>query len=160
MPKMKELRDASSHPGAAFFRRQIEMQALAVAGWIAWAEDRHEEALALLCYAADEEDALGKHPVSPGAIVPIRELPGDLYLEADRPAEALAAFERSLPLNPGRYRATAGAARAAERAGRTEIAPDHYRKLLDLARDGEGQRPETAQAKAFLEAEPSRVTSR
>jgi tetratricopeptide (TPR) repeat protein len=160
MAKMKDLRDASTHPGAAFFRRQLELQSIAVAGWIAWAEDRHDEALALLRYAADEEDALGKHPVSPGAIVPIRELLGDLYLELNRPAESLAAFERSLVLNPGRYRAIAGAARAAERAGRTEIARDRYRQLLDLAKDGDGQRPEMAQAKAFLAAEPARVSSR
>jgi tetratricopeptide (TPR) repeat protein len=160
MTKMKEMRDASSHPSAAFFRRQLEMQQLAVSGWIAWAESRHDEAIALLRYAADEEDALGKHPVSPGAIQPIRELLGDLYLELDRPAEALSAFERSLQLNPGRYRAIAGAARAAERAGRPEIARDHYRRLLDLAKDGDGRRPEMDRARAFLEGGPAPVTGR
>ncbi|HEV8700941.1 MAG TPA: tetratricopeptide repeat protein [Candidatus Polarisedimenticolia bacterium] len=160
MAKMKELRDASSHPSATFFRRQLELQMLAVAGWIAWSESRHDEAIALLRYAADEEDALGKHPVSPGAIVPIRELLGDLYLELKRPDDALAAFERSLQINPGRYRATAGAALAAERAGKAETAREHYRRLLDLAKDGDGQRPEMARAKAFLQADSSRVTSR
>jgi tetratricopeptide (TPR) repeat protein len=158
--KMKQLHDASTDPRAAFFRRQLELQMLAVNGWIAWADNRQDEALALLRYAADEEDALGKHPVSPGAIVPIRELLGDLDLELNRPVDALAAFERSLQLNPGRYRATAGAARAAELAGRTETARDYYRKLTDLARDGDGQRPELARARAFLGEGASGVTGR
>ena len=160
MSRMKDLRDASSQPSAAFFRRQLELQSLGVSGWIAWAEKRPDEAMALLRYAADEEDALGKHPVSPGAIVPIRELLGDLYLEVDRPADALAAFERSLQLNPGRYRAIAGAALAAERAGKTETARDYDRRLLDLAHDGDGQRPEIARARANLAAGPSTLSSR
>jgi len=160
MATMQQLHDASTDPRAAFFRRQLELQMLAVNGWVAWAESRQDEALALLRYAADEEDALGKHPVSPGAIVPIRELLGDLYLELNRPLEALAAFERSLQLNPGRYRATAGAARAAEAAGRMEAARDYYRRLTELARDGDGERPELARARAFLEGDSSGVTGR
>jgi tetratricopeptide (TPR) repeat protein len=160
MATMQHLHDASTDPRAAFFRRQLELQMLAVNGWVAWAESRQDEALALLRYAADEEDALGKHPVSPGAIVPIRELLGDLYLELNRPLEALAAFERSLQLNPGRYRATAGAARAAEAAGRMEAARDYYRRLTELARDGDGERPELARARAVLGGDPSGVTGR
>jgi tetratricopeptide (TPR) repeat protein len=142
MTKMQELHDASNDPRSAFFRRQLELQILAVNGWIAWADGRRDEALALVRYAADEEDALGKHPVSPGSIVPIRELLGDLYLEWNRPVDALAAFERSLQLNPGRYRATAGAARAAELAGKTDAARDYYHRLALLAKDGDGRRPE------------------
>ena len=150
MAKMKELKDASTDPRAAFFRRQLELQMLAVEGWIAWAENRHDEAIAFLRYAADEEDALGKHPVSPGAIVPIRELLGDLCLELNRPSDALAAFERSLQLNPGRYRATAGAAQAAEIAGKPETARDYYRRLIDLTAGSDGQRPEILRAKTYL----------
>jgi tetratricopeptide (TPR) repeat protein len=160
MTKMKELHDASDQPGAVFFRRQLELQQQAVAGWMAWAEGRRDEALSLLRGAAEEEDALGKHPVSPGAILPIRELLGDLDLEMDRPADALAAYERSLQLNPGRYRATAGAARAAERAGKKETARDYYRRLLELAKNGDGDRPEIAPAKAFLGEESADLGSR
>jgi len=160
MARIRELHDASSDPKFAYFRRQLELQELAVAGWIAWAESRTDEAIALLRYSADEEDALGKHPVSPGAIVPVRELLGDLYLELDRPADALIAFERSLELNPQRYRATAGAARAAELAGKTDVARDYYRKLLDLAENGDDQRPELAQARAFLDDATIRVSRR
>ena len=158
LARIDELHDASGDPKAAYFRRQLELQRLAVSGWIAFAEGRKDEAIALLRYAADEEDALGKHPVSPGAIVPVRELLGDLYLELERPADALLAFEQSLALNPQRYRATAGAARAAELAGQADVARGYYRKLLDLAQNGDEERPELAEARAFLGE--TRVTQR
>ena len=109
-------------------------------------------------YAADEEDALGKHPVSPGSIIPVREMLGDLYLELGRPANALTAYQQSLTLNPERYRAIAGAGRAAEKAGQAEVARDYYRKLLELAKAGDGQRPETEHARAFVEADTMRAS--
>jgi tetratricopeptide (TPR) repeat protein len=148
--RIKELHEASTDPRFAYFKRQLELQQLAIGGWIAWAEKRNDEAIALLRYAADEEDALGKHPVSPGSIVPVREMLGDLYLELGRPADALAAYEQSLTLNPERYRAIAGAGKAAEKAGKVDVARDYYRKLLELAKAGDGQRPETEHARAFV----------
>jgi tetratricopeptide (TPR) repeat protein len=160
LARMQQLHDASTDPAAAYFRRQLELQQLAVKGWLAWGEGRNDEAIAFLRYAADEEDALGKHPVSPGAILPVRELLGDLYLEIDRPADAVVAFEQSLALNPERYRAIAGAARAAERAGKTENARDYYTRLLDLAKPGDGTRPEIAQARAYLEKAAATVAGK
>ena len=88
--------------------------------------------------------------MSPGAILPVRELLGDLYLELSRPVDALAAYEQSLALNPERYRAIAGAAVAAERAGKAATARDYYTRLLELARPGDGTRPEMARARAYL----------
>ena len=158
--RIQELRDASTDVRFAYFKRQLELQQLAIAGWLARAEKRNDEAIALLRYAADEEDALGKHPVSPGSIVPVREMLGDLYLELGRPADALAAYESSLQLNPERYRAIAGAARAAEQAGKAEVARDYYRRLLDLTKDGDGQRPEMAQARAFLKDATTQASQR
>lgn len=156
--RIQELHDASTDPRFAYFKRQLELQQLAIGGWLAWAEKRHDEAIALLRYAADEEDALGKHPVSPGSIVPVREMLGDLYLELGRPADALASYEQSLALNPARYRAIAGAGQAAEKAGKPDVARDYYRKLLELARSGDGERPETAHARAFLGSETIRAS--
>jgi tetratricopeptide (TPR) repeat protein len=68
-----------------------------------------------------------------------------------RPAEALAAFEQSLQLNPGRFMGIYGAGRAAEAAGRRDAAGRYYKELLTLARSADGQRPELAQAHAYLE---------
>ena len=64
--------------------------------------------------AADEEDAVEKQPVTPGAILPTREQLGDLLLELKRPADALIEFERVLAMTPQRRNALAGKSRAHE----------------------------------------------
>ncbi len=60
---------------------------------LAFAEGHHAEALRALSAAADHEDAAGKHAISPGPLLPARELLGDLLLETGANAEALAAYE-------------------------------------------------------------------
>ena len=58
--------------------------------------------------AADREDATEKSAVTPGPIKPARELLGEMLMELERPAEALAAFETTLTKNRiGSARSTA-----------------------------------------------------
>jgi len=83
--------------------------------------------------AADLEDASDKHPVTPGSIVPARELLGDMLLEANQPAEALAEYERSLNAAPNRFHGLAGAAAAAEGAGDAAKARLYREKLVQVA---------------------------
>jgi tetratricopeptide (TPR) repeat protein len=116
--RLGQLRDSVTNPRFDYFRKHIDVQIQAASGWLAVGEGGRDEGLRRLREAADLEDALGKHPVSPGSVLPVRELLGQALMDADRPAEALAAFETSLRLNPGRLAATQGAARAAEKAGR------------------------------------------
>jgi hypothetical protein len=53
--------------------------------------------------AADAEDATEKHPVTPGPVIPARELLGELLLEMDQPALALTEFEKDLKQHPNRH---------------------------------------------------------
>jgi hypothetical protein len=76
-----------------------------------------DEALAMMRSAADLEDASDKYHVTPGSIVPARELLGDMLLEANQPAPALVEYERSLNSAPNRFHGLAGAAAAAEQVG-------------------------------------------
>jgi tetratricopeptide (TPR) repeat protein len=99
-------------PGAYDWAGQVEIQRLAAAGWIARAEKRDDEAVALLRSAADLEDSTDKHPVTPGPVLPAREQLGDLLLELSRPREALAAYEVSNRTAPNRRNGVAGAERA------------------------------------------------
>jgi len=110
----------------------VEAMRLAAAGWVAFAEGRKEEAVKLLTAAAEKEEAVGKHPVTPGAILPAREQLGDLLLELGKPREALAAYEASLTGAPKRFNGLAGAARAAELAGEQARARGFYEELLAL----------------------------
>jgi predicted negative regulator of RcsB-dependent stress response len=82
--------------------------------WVAQAEGKADEALKLMRAAADEDDAIEKRPVTPGAIVPAREQLGDLLLESNHPQEALREFERALTITPQRRTALMGMTHARE----------------------------------------------
>ena len=50
--------------------------------------------------AATMEDRTEKSAVTPGPLAPARELVGEMLLEMNRPAEALAEFEATLKKEP------------------------------------------------------------
>jgi tetratricopeptide (TPR) repeat protein len=116
---------------------------------IAFAGGAKPEALAALRKAADHEDALDKNAVSPGAILPAREILGDLLLETGANADALAAYEATLQIAPHRFNSVAGAARAAQLTGDRIKAGAYYADLLRLGEHAEGPRPALAQAHAY-----------
>lgn len=128
---------------------QVEIQRQAAAAWLARAERNNTEALRLMRSAADLEDSTDKHPVTPGPVLPARELLGDLLLELDRPAVALKEYEASLRESPNRLNGLYGAARAAERAGYRARAVAYYKRLTSLCSKGEGERVEIKHAKTF-----------
>jgi hypothetical protein len=110
----------------------VHAQRLAAESWLALATQDSAGAIRLSAQAADLEDVTEKHPVTPGAILPARELQGDLLLEVGRPADALAAYRAALALQPRRARSLAGAARAAQLAGDPAAARSFQRELRAL----------------------------
>ena len=88
MARMRQLREATTDIRFAYFQQHLDQQLRAVAAWVAAAEGKPDEALAGLRSAAEAEDLLGKNPVSPGALVPVREQLGDLLLQFERPKES------------------------------------------------------------------------
>jgi tetratricopeptide (TPR) repeat protein len=83
-------------------------------------------------------------------LYPLRELYGDLLLEAGDNAAALVAYETALKATPNRYRGVLGVGRAAAATGDRTKAAEHYAKLIDLAKNADVERPEVQEAKAFL----------
>jgi tetratricopeptide (TPR) repeat protein len=134
-----------------YWATEVEIQRLAAAGWIALGEGKSEEALKLMRAAADLEDRNEKHIVTPGRVVPARELLGEMLLEMKQPGEALKEFEASQRREPNRFRNYLGSARAAEMAGDRAKAAVYYRKLVDLAKDADTARPEIVSAKKFAQ---------
>jgi hypothetical protein len=67
------------------------------------------------------EDKSEKAAVSPGRLIPARELLGDMLLETGRPTEALVEYEASQVRDPKRFRGFSGAGRAAAQAGKMPI---------------------------------------
>ena len=133
-----------------YWATEVEVQRLAAAGWVALARSNAEDALKFMRAAADLEDKSEKHIVTPGRILPARELLGDMLLELKQPAAALKEYEMSQEREPNRFRGYAGAAKAAEQSGQRSKAAEHYRKLLALAKNADSARPEIAHAKTYV----------
>jgi tetratricopeptide (TPR) repeat protein len=150
---MRQLRDATSDPKFDYFKRHLDQEMQAASAWVAYGEGKKDEAVSLLRRAADAEDILGKHPVSPGALVPAREQLGDLLLKLDRPKEAQREFEAALKIYPGRFRGLYGAAQAAEQVGEKETAQRYYAKLIEQTAKADGSRSELAQLREYRTAD-------
>jgi len=100
--------------------------------------------------AADLEDVTAKHPVTPGELLPARELEGDLLFTVGRYAAARAAYQATLRREPGRPRSLFGAARAAELAGDVAAARTGYRAYLSRMQQSDGARGELEIARGAL----------
>jgi hypothetical protein len=150
MDRLQTLHDALVAAKQGYWAEQVEIQRQVVSAWVARAEGKQEEALRLMRAAADREDKTEKHPVTPGPIVPARELLGEMLFEANEPALALKEFEASHQVEPNRFKGLYGAARAAELSGDRDKARTYYANLLALSEKADTERPELKEAKAFL----------
>ncbi len=148
--RLQQLRDAASALKLNYWVEQIEIQADVVNGLALLAEGKDAEGLGALRKAAEREDATEKAAVTPGPIVPAREVLARVLLDAARYGEALGEFEAVMKKEPNRLRATAGAALAAERSGDAARARDLHARVLEIAADADTPLPEVAQAKRFL----------
>ena len=150
--RMQQLRDATKDPKFDYFKSHLDLQMQAASAWVAASEGKKNEAIEMLRQAADAEDTLGKHPVSPGAFVPIREQLGSLLLESDQAKQALREFEAALKIYPGRFRGLYGAARAAEQTGDKQNASRYYAQLAAQTAKSGGSRHELDHVREFLSA--------
>ena len=148
--RLAQLRDGLADQKNTYWSNQVEVQRLAVNGWIALAQGAQDDALKSMRAAADLEDSMEKHIVTPSPVVPARELFGEMLLEVKQPAEALKAFEASAQREPNRFRGVYGAAQAAARSGDRDKAKMYYAKFVALTEKADGARPEVQLAKAYL----------
>jgi hypothetical protein len=136
----------------AYWAEQVDIQHMAAAAWIAYAEGKRDEALAMMNRAAEIEAGTEKHAITPGPLAPAREQLADMLLAADRPADALREFEAVQQVEPNRFRALAGAGRAAELAGDLAAAKRYYGQVVELTASADTSRPEIEAARAFVAA--------
>src|SRR5438874_4214362 len=151
--RMRQLRDSSTDPRLDYFKRHLDLQIQAASAWVTYGEGKKDDAVSILRRAADAEDILGKHPVSPGALVPAREQLGDLLLTLNRPKEAQREFEAALKIYPGRFRGLYGAAQAAKQIGEKEKADRYYAKLIEQTAKADGSRTELAELRKYRTAD-------
>jgi hypothetical protein len=148
--RMRDLRKQITDPRFDYFGRHLDVQTQAAEAWIAHAENRDDDALRMLHGAADAEDSLGKHPVSPGALMPVREQLGALLIEKGRTKDALAAYQTELAIYPRRLRALYGAANAARASGNGALARTYFAQLVKQASRADAAKREVNEAKRFL----------
>lgn len=146
--RLDELHAALLDADEAYWAILTDAQRKAVDAWITFEAGDTEAALEAMRAAADVEDSVDKHPVTPSAVLPARELLGEMLLLAERPAEALEAFEASLAISRNRLNSLSGAGRAAELAGDTKKAGEYYAAVVALVGEREDvERPRVAEAR-------------
>ena len=143
-----------SAAGEAYWAEQVLIQQLGAQAWLDLAEHRADSALAHMRDAAAHEDATEKSAVTPGPLAPARELLGDMLMDLNRPAEALAEYRATLTREPNRFRTLYGAMRAASASGGQQAASQYLAELKQLCAHadtpgrvelGEIRTPRTAQ---------------
>jgi hypothetical protein len=154
LAQLARLRQELTTADEPYWADQVGIQETAADAWIALAEHDTMRAIARMREAADREDRSEKHVAMENRLSPMRELLGELLVEAGRPREALHEFEASLRLTPNRFRSLAGAADAAARSGNRRTAASYYRRLLALADAEARERPAVARARTFTGSRP------
>ncbi len=150
--RLRALADTLAQANDPYWAHQVEIEWKAAGAWAAVVDGRREAALAAMREAADLEDATEKHVAMENRLSPMRELLGEMLLEAGDNAGALAAFETSLKAAPNRLRSFAGAARAAGALGNRATARRYAEALLAQTAAADTEHPEMMRARAFLAA--------
>ena len=130
--------------------KQIEIQIKTSQAWSSFRNGDKEKGLLLMQKAVDIERETSKHPITPGDVLPAIELLGDMFLELNKPKEALVAYEDNLKTHPNRFNGVYGAAMAAKQSGNLTQAMFYFNQLLTLTENDTSKRPELEEAKAFI----------
>jgi tetratricopeptide (TPR) repeat protein len=150
LARLQELRDALAAAKLGYWQEQVDIQHQVVTAWVTLVQGQRNEAVQLMRAAADRENTTEKATVTPGPIIPARELLGEMFLAVNEPQQALQAFEVSMQIEPNRFWSLYGAAQAATQAGDPAKARTYYTQLLALAERADGERPALAATRAFL----------
>lgn len=108
LSQLSALRTVMEERQATYWLALLNAQTNGIEAWLAFANGDIPSAIALMSEAADIEDKVGKAPVTPGHVLPARELLGDLLLAAGDNAGAKVAYLASLDTSPNRLRSLNG----------------------------------------------------
>jgi hypothetical protein len=145
---LASIREELSQQKDVYWSDQAEVQRREVAAWIKEANGETADALATMRSAAELEDSTEKDVVTPGAIVPAREMLAELLLLHNQPSDAFTEYRAVLKLAPNRFNALYGAARTAEASSNPNVARSYFRKLTEVAVGEERAELVTARSKS------------
>jgi tetratricopeptide (TPR) repeat protein len=147
---LARLRDAATEQKNVYWSNQIEVQRQEIAALILQASDKPADAVAAMRSAAELEESMDKSPVTPGPVIPAREMLAKLLQEQGHPEAAVVEYETVLKTAPNRFNTLWGAATSAEMAGNAAAAAKYFRKLAEIGVGNE--RPELKTARTKVEA--------
>lgn len=142
---IRDLQSNLSTNEIPYFREEMQVHVDALGSWVAFAEGDTSRALKLAAAAADREDGVDKHPVTPGEVLPARELYADMLLASDRFEDALAQFQTVLASSPNRLNAMIGAAVAAAESGDKTLAAKYREAIREQTASGNRSRQGVAE---------------
>jgi hypothetical protein len=151
--KLVQLRDTLEKQRDIYKSKEVEVQIKTGEAWIQFESANKASALNTMYLAADMEDSVDKHPVTPGEVVPARELLGDMLLQTNQNKKALLAYETVLQKSPNRFNDLYGAGIAAEKLPEKQKALFYFKKLLTIADTSNSNRTEIAIARSFLKVD-------
>lgn len=129
---------------------QVMIQMKIAEAWILFKEGKKDDALKMMTAAADMEDKTEKHPVTPGEILPARELLADMWMELNNPAAALKNYEATLIKRPNRFNTLYRAAHTARELKNDNKAREYYQQLLAISGSAATRKVEVEEARSFL----------
>jgi hypothetical protein len=108
LAQLKTLQNKLLEQKDQYKANQLEVQIKTGEAWLELKKGDKLKAEVLMTQAADMEDGTMKHPVTPGEVLPARELLADMYLEMGRINKAAKAYEADLSRHPGRLNGLRG----------------------------------------------------
>ena len=143
---IEKLQEALPATTLLYWREEVQVHIDTVTSWILLAEGKKSDALRWAAAAADREDAVDKNPVTPGEVLPARELYADMLFETKEYARSLQQYRIVLTTSPNRLNALLGAASAAQHLDDLDL-PEHYFAIArEQTRSGNKQRAGLRQA--------------
>jgi len=141
---------ATVNNGQSYWATIVDAQRQTVDAWIVYSGGDKTSGLQMMQAAADLEDSVDKHPVTPGSVMPARDMLGDMFLLSDNPGDALAAYETSLKISPNRFYSLYNAGYSAEQVGDTEKAIKYYSELVKNTKRADKENERIAHAKDYI----------
>ena len=147
--RLRAAREKTASGGNAYAAKEVAVLEKEVAAYARLAAGQKEEAVKLAKEAADVEATTSAPSGPPDPMKPAFELYGEMLLEVNRPAEAVAAFEQSLLRTPKRTPSLLGLARALVQAGNVSAARRTYTEIATMPGAAPGS-PAVQEAQKFL----------
>jgi len=117
LAELKALRNKLIEQKDQYKAKQLDVQIGTGEAWLQLKKGDRVKAEESMMQAANLEDGTMKHPVTPGEVLPARELLAEMYMAMGRPGKALAAYQADLASHPKRLNGLRGESMAAQLVG-------------------------------------------